>query len=73
MPREIIMRNVGLGVATLPTGEKAVVFAEQDRSEIVMVPMSDENFRSLSAQWNGLVVSKQLPPAPPVAARNGGH
>ena len=75
--REVILRGVQLGVRVLPTGEKAVAIVDQDRGEALMVPMSEENFRALLAQWNGLVVATGVPNEIPAALmekiQNGGR
>jgi len=75
MPRETILREVGLAVATMPDGTKALAFIEKS-GDVTLVPMGEEHFRTLAAQWNGLVIAgaSSIPEmAPSIKSRNGGR
>lgn len=63
MPTETVLLNVQLAVATFPDGRKALAFADAQSGNSWLVPMSDDNFRSLSAQWSGLVLAGSMPAA----------
>jgi hypothetical protein len=67
--QEIILRNVSIGVADMPDGGRAVAFLE-DNGNVVLVPMSDDNFNRLAAQWKGLVVAHSTP-AMAASIKNG--